>query len=170
MAIAIIALSHGTSFALVSVEQNPRHRGWSLTSRGTIMAESLKDKAERAGRKVAEKASEIGHEVSEKMDEAKDWVKEKARQVAHPNAVPLSESEGTSGSTSDIREHMSVYASCGTYIGKVDHVEGDRIKLTKNDSIDGHHHRIPLSWVAKVHDHIYLKKDHKQVESEWQTA
>ena len=70
----------------------------------------------------------------------------------------------------DIKEHMEVYASCGTKVGKVDHVEGDSIKLTKNDSHDGQHHRIPLSWVAKVHDHIHLSKDHKEVQSQWQPA
>ncbi len=36
----------------------------------------------------------------------------------------------------------------------MDHVEGDRIKLTKNDSGEGshrgHHHYIPLSLVAEV--------------------
>ena len=56
------------------------------------MAESIKDKAEKAGHKLAEKASEVGHKVGEKasevghkvgekMEEAKDWVKEKAREV-----------------------------------------------------------------------------------------
>jgi hypothetical protein len=90
----------------------------------------------------------------------------------HPNksAASLAESTGPVGSTSDIREHMDVYASCGTKVGKVDHVEGDSIKLTKNDSPDGQHHRIPLSWVAKVHDHIHLDRDHKAVQSSWQPA
>lgn len=90
----------------------------------------------------------------------------------HPNktGASLSESTGAVGSPSDIREHMEVYASCGTKIGKVDHVEGDSIKLTKDDSTDGQHHRIPMSWVAKVHDHIHLNKDHKEVQSQWQPA
>ena len=90
----------------------------------------------------------------------------------HPNKTnaSLSESTGAVGSPADITEHMNVVASCGTVIGKVDHVEGDTIKLTRKDSADGQHHRIPLSWVAKVHDHIHLNKDHKEVESQWQTA
>jgi hypothetical protein len=90
----------------------------------------------------------------------------------HPNksAASLAESTGPVGSTSDIREHMDVYASCGTKVGKVDHVEGDSIKLTKNDSPDGQHHRIPLSWVAKVHEHIHLDRDHKSVQSSWRPA
>ena len=77
----------------------------------------------------------------------------------HPKktGASLSESTGAVGSVSDIREHMEVYASCGTMVGKVDHVQGDQIKLTKNDSPDGQHHLIPLAWVAKVHDHIHLR-------------
>ncbi len=90
----------------------------------------------------------------------------------HPDksAASLDESTGPVGSIADIKEHMEVYASCGTKIGKVDHVEGDSIKLTKNDSPDGQHHRIPLSWVAKVHEHIHLDRDHKEVQSQWQPA
>ena len=90
----------------------------------------------------------------------------------HPNKTnaSLSESTGAVGSAAEIKEHMEVVASCGTVIGKVDHVEGDTIKLTRKDSADGQHHRIPLSWVAKVHDHIHLNKDHKEVESQWQPA
>ena len=90
----------------------------------------------------------------------------------HPNktGASLGESTGSTGSPADIKEHMEVYASCGTKVGKVDHVLGDQIKLTKHDSADGQHHMIPVTWVAKVHDHIHLNKDHKQVQAEWQTA
>ncbi len=90
----------------------------------------------------------------------------------HPNktGASLAESTGPVGSTADIKEHQDVYASCGTKIGKVNHVQGDRIKLTRNDSPDGQHHTIPISWVAKVHDHIHLNKDHKEVQSQWQPA
>lgn len=91
-------------------------------------------------------------------------------QMGHPPHVPLAESKGPVGSPGDIREHMEVYASCGNFVGKVDQVEGDRIKLTRRDSPDGQHHLIPLAWVAKVHDHIHLTKDHQEVQSQWQTA
>ncbi|AGA24830.1 DUF2171 domain-containing protein [Singulisphaera acidiphila] len=142
------------------------------------MAESFKDKLEDAGHKIAEKASEAGHKVSEKVEEAADWAKEKAHQVGHRieetvqkvghrTAAPLDQSHGATGSTSDIREHMEVYGSCGNLLGKVDHVEGDHIKLTKNDSPDGQHHKIPLSWVAKVHDHVHLSKSCGEAQREW---
>ena len=124
------------------------------------MAESFKDKLEDAGDKIAEKATEVGHKVGEKVEEAADWAKEKAHQagnrieeaaqkVKHKVAT-LGREHGRVGSTADIREHMEVYGSCGNFLGKVDHVEGDQIKLTKNDSPDGQHHLIPLTWVARV--------------------
>lgn len=145
------------------------------------MAESFKDKLGEAGHKIAEKATEVGHRVGEKVEEAADWAKEKAHQagnrideaaqkIGHRAGKPLAESTGPVGSTADIREHMDVYASCGTWVGRVDHVQGDTIKLTKNDSPDGMHHAIPLSWVAKVHDHIHLNKDHNEVQGQWQPA
>ena len=47
------------------------------------MADTIKDKAEKAGHKIAEKATEVGHKVGEKMEEAKDWAKETAHKVGN---------------------------------------------------------------------------------------
>ena len=56
--------------------------------------------------------------------------------------------------TDAIREHMEVIGADGVHVGTVDHVEGDRIKLTKADSGQGshrgHHHYISLGLVATV--------------------
>ena len=52
---------------------------------------------------------------------------------------------------SEIREHMDVVGSDGQHVGTVDKVEGERIKLTKNDpQAQGQHHYIPLHMVASV--------------------
>jgi hypothetical protein len=55
---------------------------------------------------------------------------------------------------SKIKEHMKVIGADGAPIGTVDRVEGDRIKLTKNDSGEGshkgHHHYVPCSLVADI--------------------
>ena len=52
---------------------------------------------------------------------------------------------------SQIREHMDVVGSDGQHVGTVDRVEGDRIKLTKNDPQAGGQHRyLPLDMVASV--------------------
>jgi hypothetical protein len=53
-----------------------------------------------------------------------------------------------------IKEHSNVIGADGVHLGTVDHVEGDRIKLTKRDSGEGahkgHHHFISLGLVADV--------------------
>ena len=55
---------------------------------------------------------------------------------------------------SAIKEHMDVIGADGVHVGTVDHVDGDRIKLTKADSGEvshkGHHHYISLGLVAEV--------------------
>lgn len=53
---------------------------------------------------------------------------------------------------STITEHMDVIGADGVHIGTVDHVEGDRIKLTKADSGShgDHHHYVSGGLVAAV--------------------
>ena len=56
--------------------------------------------------------------------------------------------------TSGIREHMEVIGADGVHIGTVDRLEGNRIKLAREDSgqgsHQGHHHYIPTALVAEV--------------------
>jgi hypothetical protein len=56
--------------------------------------------------------------------------------------------------TCAIREQMEVIGADGVHIGTVDRLEGDRIKLTKADSVQGshqsHHHYISIALVAEV--------------------
>ena len=55
-----------------------------------------------------------------------------------------------------VREHMQVIDAEGTSLGKVDRIEGDRIKLTRDSSTAGahesHHHFIPVGLIATVED------------------
>jgi hypothetical protein len=55
---------------------------------------------------------------------------------------------------SQIQEHAEVIGADGVHVGTVDHVQGDRIKLTKKDSgqggHEGHHHYISGGLVAGV--------------------
>ncbi len=51
---------------------------------------------------------------------------------------------------SAIKENMSVIGADGVHIGTVDHLDGERIKLTKADSGDGKHHYLPAGLVAAV--------------------
>lgn len=51
-----------------------------------------------------------------------------------------------------IQDHSKIFGADGTHVGTVDHLHGDRIKLTKNDSSDGKHHYLSLGLVASVDD------------------
>ena len=54
----------------------------------------------------------------------------------------------------DIKEHAEVIGADGVHVGTVDHVAGDRIKLTKleveGNAHKGHHHFIDLGLVAGI--------------------
>ncbi|MGK2911111.1 MAG: DUF2171 domain-containing protein [Sphingobium sp.] len=56
--------------------------------------------------------------------------------------------------TSSIKEHAEVIGADGVHVGTVDHVQGDRLKLTKKDSgegsHEGHHHYISNGLIAAV--------------------
>ncbi len=143
------------------------------------MAETFKDQVEATGHKIAETATKVGHTVGEKLEEATDWAKEKAHQVGNRIEEVAQKAEhkaketfgegAASRSTADIREHMDVIGSCGNKLGRVDHVEGSNIKLTRNDSPDGMHHFIPMSWVQRVDDKVHLSKDCVQARNEWKS-
>ena len=55
-----------------------------------------------------------------------------------------------------IKEHADVIGADGVHLGTVDHVDGDRIKLTKADSPQGpggegaKHHYLPIGLVAEI--------------------
>jgi hypothetical protein len=51
-----------------------------------------------------------------------------------------------------IKEHAEIVGACGNHVGTVDGMEGDFIKLTRDDSVDGQHHYLPVSAVADVED------------------
>jgi hypothetical protein len=73
-----------------------------------------------------------------------------------------------------VREHMQVIDAEGTPLGKVDRIEGDRIKLTRDSSgqgsHEGHHHYIPAGLVAEVEgDNVRLSARIDAVESIFQS-
>lgn len=72
---------------------------------------------------------------------------------------------------SSIREHMKVVGSDRQLVGTVDHIEGDRIKLAKNDAqAGGKHHYIPADWVDRVDgEEVWLQKKAQEATSQWQT-
>ncbi|MDO6416306.1 DUF2171 domain-containing protein [Sphingomonas sp. BIUV-7] len=49
-----------------------------------------------------------------------------------------------------IAEHMEVIGADGVHVGTVDHLDGDRIKLTKTSSEDGEHHYVATALVQDI--------------------
>jgi len=75
------------------------------------------------------------------------------------------------GAAAQVREHMVVDGSDGQGVGKVDHVTGTDIKLTKHDSIDNKHHLIPLAWIASVTGNkVMLNKTSDEAMKQWRVA
>ena len=77
-------------------------------------------------------------------------------------------------SLENVREHMQVIDAEGTPLGKVDRVEGDRIKLTRDSDgagfQEGHHHFIPAGLIAEVEgDTVRLSARLDAVESIFET-
>jgi hypothetical protein len=60
---------------------------------------------------------------------------------------------------SEIHKHMEVIGSCGKKLGSVDHVVGRLINLAKADSADGNEHYIPIAWIERIDQRIYLNKN-----------
>jgi len=57
---------------------------------------------------------------------------------------------------SQIKEHMEVIGADGVHVGIVDHLDGERIKLTKKDSPQtksgkgASHHYLPVGLIAEI--------------------
>ena len=55
---------------------------------------------------------------------------------------------------SDISKHMEIVGADGVHLGKVDHIDGERIKMTRKDHEHGqdssHHHYVRLAAIASL--------------------
>jgi hypothetical protein len=69
----------------------------------------------------------------------------------------------------NVRPHMEVLCSLGVHIGTVDDVEGEYLKLTRNDSTDGKHHFIDGTLVALVDEKVHLAHACDEVMRTWGT-
>ena len=68
-----------------------------------------------------------------------------------------------------IQEHAEVVGSDGQHVGTVDHVQGDRLKLTRTDpAAGGEHHFIHLDSVASVEGGtVRLNRTAAEAKDEW---
>jgi hypothetical protein len=71
---------------------------------------------------------------------------------------------------SQIREHMEVKGADGKHVGTVDHMDGNRIKLTKSDPASGgEHHYLDLNMVKEIRDGaVCLNKSADEARRTWQ--
>ncbi len=71
--------------------------------------------------------------------------------------------------TSQIKEHMEVVGSDGAHVGIVDHLDGQRLKLTHHDSqAGGKHHFLPLSLIAKIDEFVTLSVPASDATAQWE--
>ena len=70
---------------------------------------------------------------------------------------------------SEIRQRMDVVGSDGEHVGKVDHVLGGEIELSKFDMGSGFkHHLIPLTWVEQIeNDKVRLNLTREAAKAAW---
>lgn len=71
----------------------------------------------------------------------------------------------------DIQDHMPVKGSDGGHIGTVDHLDGDRIKLTRSDPASGgEHHYLDLGLVEEIRDGaVCMSATAEECRQNWQT-
>jgi len=64
---------------------------------------------------------------------------------------------------------MEVVGSDGGHVGKVDHLVGDEIELSKLDLGAGlKHHMVPMSWVDRVEgDKVWLNRTKDAAKAAW---
>ena len=74
--------------------------------------------------------------------------------------------------TENIRAHMKVIGADRQPVGTVDHIDGDRIKLAKNDpQAGGQHHYIPADWVESVDgDQVCLRQNASEACQQWMNS
>lgn len=73
--------------------------------------------------------------------------------------------------TAQVSEKMKVIGSDGQHIGTVDKIEGNQIKLTRNDpAAQGQHHFIPMDWVDEVlQNEVHLSISSQEAKRDWQS-
>ena len=67
--------------------------------------------------------------------------------------------------TAQIVEHMPVVCSEGGQFATVDHLDGNSIKLTRDEQ--GNHHWIPVDWVTHVDDKVHVDRPGDQAMQDW---
>jgi len=64
-----------------------------------------------------------------------------------------------------IQHHMEIRGINGETVGRVDHVEGEYLKVTKDTG--GAHHWIPDGLIARVDQHVHLNVGEDELRAQW---
>lgn len=74
----------------------------------------------------------------------------------------------TQSNLAAIREHMPIVCSNGGQFAIVDNVDGNYIKVTRDNAAhDNQHHWFPLSWVTNVDDKVHVDRPGDQAVNDW---
>lgn len=66
-----------------------------------------------------------------------------------------------------IAKGTEVLDVAGVHVGHVEHHEGTGLRLSNRDAPDGHHHYVPHHWIARVAEHVHLKRAAADVFDTW---
>jgi hypothetical protein len=66
-----------------------------------------------------------------------------------------------------IRPRMQVVGNDGEFVGVVDSMDGDELRLTKTGAPDGMHHFLPIETVEAVDDRVHLNRTSTRAMAEW---
>lgn len=73
--------------------------------------------------------------------------------------------------TAQLHERMEVLGSAGGYVGTVDKVVGNSIRLAHEDpDSGGDYHFIPLEWIESVDHAVHLNRLYDDAMREWGTG
>ena len=150
----------------VQVDRRPVDRAVSVTA--AMFQDRTIELEEFAEEAVVSKEARVVEEISlrkethDRTETIRDTVRHTEVDIEDGRTTPgIVGTQGVRESSDNGRivEHMEVYASDGTKVGTVDHMDGpDRIKLAKSTSPDGQHHYVPMAWVDHVDEHVHLNK------------
>ena len=138
----------------------------------TIEAEETGEEAVVS--KSARVVEEIGvrKDAVERTETVRDSVRSTKVEVEDARTVGTTAKVGATGDFgARLAKDMEVVGSDGQHLGVIDHVEGDTIKLKRNDPASGgQHHLIAVTSVASVGAKVTLKMTTKDAKARWTVA
>ena len=64
-----------------------------------------------------------------------------------------------------IQRNMLVFSVHGEPLGAIDHIEGGNLELARDEV--GQHHFVPIRWISRIEDAVYLTRSAADVRRLW---